>query len=151
MRKAILGAASALALASPAVAADYPVPRYSEVPRYEHRRAQPILVEEPAPVIVVRRPVIVAPMCMPVRFGVTDGAIDEGREYPFTLRMVKAPEPDEDGEPIGTMVVDWVPAPPGGARPQPDPWAQARRQDQRTAGLRLKRVLMGALADQGGN
>jgi opacity protein-like surface antigen len=34
MRKAILGAASALALASPAVAADYPVPRYSEVPSY---------------------------------------------------------------------------------------------------------------------
>ena len=32
MRKAILGAASALALASPAVAADLPVtPRYSEV------------------------------------------------------------------------------------------------------------------------
>ena len=73
----------------------------------------------------------------------------QGREYPFTLRMVQAPEPDEDGEPISTMVVDWVPAPPGGAQPQPDPWAQARRQDQRTAGLRLKRVLMGALADQG--
>jgi hypothetical protein len=35
MRKAILGAAGALALASPAVAADYPVPRYSEVPSYE--------------------------------------------------------------------------------------------------------------------
>jgi opacity protein-like surface antigen len=54
MRKAILGAASALALASPAVAADYPVPRYSEVPSYEreahtyeYRRAPPILVEEP--------------------------------------------------------------------------------------------------------
>ena len=63
--------------------------------------------------------------------------------------MVQAPEPDEDGEPISTMVVDWVPAPPGGAQPELDPWAQARRQDQRTAGLRLKRVLMGALADQG--
>ena len=73
----------------------------------------------------------------------------QGRQYPFTLRMVQAPEPDEDGEPISTMVVDWVPASPGGAQPQPDPWAQARRQDQRTAGLRLKRVLMGALADQG--
>ena len=35
MRKAILGAASALALASPALAADLPVPRYSEVPGYE--------------------------------------------------------------------------------------------------------------------
>jgi AAA domain len=73
----------------------------------------------------------------------------QGKEYPFTLRMVNAPELDEDGEPISTMVVDWVPAPPGGAQPEPDPWAQARRQDQRTAGLRLKRVLMGALADQG--
>ena len=64
----------------------------------------------------------------------------QGKEYLFTLRMLDAPELDEDGEPISTMVVDWVPAPPGGAQPQPDPWAQARRQDQRTAGLRLKRV-----------
>ena len=72
MRKAILGAASALTLASPAVAADLPVPRYSEVPGYErevppyeYRNAPPVLVEEPAPVVsetlVVRRPVIVAP------------------------------------------------------------------------------------------
>ena len=35
MRKAILGAASALALASPAVAADLPVNPYSEAPSYE--------------------------------------------------------------------------------------------------------------------
>src|SRR5213080_4127252 len=68
MRKAILGAASALALTSPAVAADLPVPRYSETPSYErevlpyeYRTAPPVVVEEPAPVIVVRRPVIVAP------------------------------------------------------------------------------------------
>jgi hypothetical protein len=61
MRKMMLGAASALALASPAVAADLPpVPRYSEVPSYEYRTAPPVVVEEPAPV-VVRRPVIVAP------------------------------------------------------------------------------------------
>ena len=33
----------------------------------------------------------------------------QGREYPFVLRTVNAPEPDEDGEPITTMVVDWVP------------------------------------------
>ena len=39
--------------------------------------------------------------------------------------------------------------PPGGAHAQPDPWAQCRRQDQRTAVLRLKRVLMAILADQG--
>jgi len=74
----------------------------------------------------------------------------QGREYPFTLRVVEAPEPDEDGEPITTMVVDWQPAgTPGGHRPEPDPWAQSRRQDQRTAMLRLKRVLMGAMAEHG--
>jgi hypothetical protein len=66
MRKAILGAASALALASPAAAADLPVPPYSEVPDYQGQAvAPPVVVEEPAPVVsetvVVRRPVIVAP------------------------------------------------------------------------------------------
>ena len=68
MRKMILGAASALALASPAVAADLQVTPYSEVPSYgeethayEYRTPPPIVVEEPAPVVVVRRPVIVAP------------------------------------------------------------------------------------------
>ena len=72
MRKAILGAASALALASPAVAADLRVTPYSEVPSYErevhpyeYRTAPPVVVEVPAPVVsetvVVRRPVIVAP------------------------------------------------------------------------------------------
>ncbi|MGA7209704.1 MAG: hypothetical protein WA756_08565 [Pseudolabrys sp.] len=73
MRKAILSAASALALASPAVAADLSVtPRYSEVPSYErevhpyeYRTAPPVVVEEPAPIVsetvVVRRSVIVAP------------------------------------------------------------------------------------------
>ena len=69
MRKAILGAASALSLAWPAAAADLPV--YSEVPSYErevhtyeYRTAPPVVVE-PAPIVsetvVVRRPVIVAP------------------------------------------------------------------------------------------
>jgi AAA domain len=72
----------------------------------------------------------------------------QGKEHPYTLRMVEAPEPDEDGEPVTTMVVDWVPAPAGG-QPEQDPWAKGRRQDQRTAVLRLKRVLMDALADQG--
>ena len=73
----------------------------------------------------------------------------QGREYPFTLRAVEALQPDEDGEPITTMVVDWRPPTPGGNRPEPDPWAESRRQDQRTAVLRLKRVLMEILADQG--
>ena len=73
----------------------------------------------------------------------------QGQEYPFALRVVEAPEPDEDGEPITTMVVDWLPNTPGGNRPEPDPWAECRRQDQRTAVLRLKRVLMDILADRG--
>jgi hypothetical protein len=68
MRKAILCAASALALASPAVGADLSVAPYSDVPTYgpevhtyEYRTAPPVVVEGPAPVVVVRRPVIVAP------------------------------------------------------------------------------------------
>jgi opacity protein-like surface antigen len=66
MRKMILGAASALALASPAVAADLQVTPYSEVPSYErdvhpyaYRTAPPVIVEEPAPVILARPPVVV--------------------------------------------------------------------------------------------
>jgi hypothetical protein len=72
MRKAILGAASALALVSPAAAADLSVAPYSEGPSYErdvhtyeYRTAPPVIVEESAPLVsetvVVRRPVIVAP------------------------------------------------------------------------------------------
>jgi opacity protein-like surface antigen len=67
MRNLILGAAGALALASPAVAADLPVASYSEsyARSYEYRAPPPVVVEEPAPVVsetvVVRRPVIVAP------------------------------------------------------------------------------------------
>ena len=67
MRKAILGVASALAFASPAIAADLPVTPRSENPSYEgdlptygYRTAPPVVVEEPVPV-VVRRPVVVAP------------------------------------------------------------------------------------------
>ena len=63
--------------------------------------------------------------------------------------MVEAPEKDEDGDPITTMVVDWLPA---GTAPAPgaaDPLGQAERQDQRTAALRLKRVMMMILAEQG--
>ena len=79
----------------------------------------------------------------------------QGEEYAFTARVVTAPEPDEDGEPITSRVIDWQPAGapdstrPGAARPAPDPWAECRRQDQRTAVLRLKRVLMDILADRG--
>jgi hypothetical protein len=63
MRKAILGAASAIAVVSPALAADLP-PRYSEVSSYEpevrtygYRTAPPVIVGEP--VIVARPPVVV--------------------------------------------------------------------------------------------
>jgi hypothetical protein len=74
----------------------------------------------------------------------------QGQEYPFALRTVEAAEPDEDGDPITTMVVDWQPVPPGGhARPEPDPWRQCHRQDQQTAVIRLKRVLEAVLADHG--
>jgi hypothetical protein len=66
MRKIIFGVASALALASPAVAADLQVTPYSDVPSYErdvhpyaYRTAPPVIVEEPAPVILARPPVVV--------------------------------------------------------------------------------------------
>jgi hypothetical protein len=63
----------------------------------------------------------------------------QGQEFPFTTRVVEHPEKDEDGEAITTLVIDWQSVPPGGTQPQPrsDPWAQSRRQDQRTAVLRL--------------
>ena len=75
----------------------------------------------------------------------------QGQEVAFTLREVTTPELDEDGEATTTMVVDWQSAGAGGAQPQPepDPWSLCRRQDQRTAVLRLKRVLMTILADRG--
>lgn len=66
MRKLILGAASALAFASPAVASDLPVAGHSEsyVRSYEYR-APPAVIEELASVVsetvVVRRPVLVVP------------------------------------------------------------------------------------------
>ena len=74
----------------------------------------------------------------------------QGQEYPFNLRLVEIGF-DEDGEPETTMVLDWLPAGAAGAQaqPEPDPWSLSRRQDQRTAVLRLKRVLLGALKEQG--
>jgi AAA domain len=73
----------------------------------------------------------------------------QGQEFPFVLKRIEAPEPDEDGESVTTMVVDWQPAGAAGAQPHSDPWSLCRRQDQRTAVLRLKRVLMAILAEQG--
>jgi hypothetical protein len=66
------------------------------------------------------------------------------------LKRIEAPDPDEDGEPVTTMIVDWQPAGPAGAQSQPDPWVTCcRRQDQRTSMLRLKRVLETVLAENG--
>ena len=49
----------------------------------------------------------------------------QGQEYPFVLREVEAPEPDEDGEPVTTMVVDWQPDRSSGTQSGPDdPWAK---------------------------
>jgi hypothetical protein len=118
MRNLIFGAASALALASPAVASDLPVTSYSEsyARSYEYR-APPVVVEEAAPVVsetlVVRRPVIVAPprvvveeypvyatprvyehlvyMRTRVRVGVADGAIDVTSTVVGKLSELAAP------------------------------------------------------------
>src|SRR5262249_38410225 len=69
----------------------------------------------------------------------------QGQEFPFALRIVEAPEPDEDGDLITTMIVDWQTAPAGENYLPQDPWRQCRRQDQQTAVLRLRRQLEAAL------
>jgi hypothetical protein len=61
MLKAILGAASAVALASPALAADLSVPPPYSLAPYEYGMAPPVVVEEPPSAVFVRPPVIVAP------------------------------------------------------------------------------------------
>jgi hypothetical protein len=64
MLKVILGAASAVALVSPVVAADLPLPPYSEAPGYEgdaYAYDYDYDYETAPPVVVVRPPVIVAP------------------------------------------------------------------------------------------
>jgi AAA domain len=73
----------------------------------------------------------------------------QGAEHPFTLREVESGEPDEDGEPTTTLVVDWQAGPGAAQGPPNDPWEQIRRSDQRTIVLRLKRVLMARLAERG--
>jgi hypothetical protein len=76
----------------------------------------------------------------------------QGQEYPFALQIVDAPEPDEDGERITTMIVNWLPAGTGAVAPMPpdDPWiADCHREDQRVGMSRFKRVLMTALAEHG--
>jgi hypothetical protein len=77
----------------------------------------------------------------------------QGQEYPFALRLVEAPEKDEDGDPITTMIVDWLP-PGTSAAQQPlqpdDPWIAGCRQEEQRAGMaRLKRAPMTVLAEHG--
>jgi len=71
----------------------------------------------------------------------------QGQEFYFTARKVENPTPDEDGDPITTLVIDW--AGPAAPPPPKDPWQQCRRGDQQTAVTRLKRVLMAMLAEHG--
>src|SRR5262249_57879263 len=54
----------------------------------------------------------------------------QGQEYSFQFRAVEAPEKDEDGDAITTMVVDWLSAGAAAAKAQSEPglWAQPRRQ-----------------------
>jgi AAA domain len=75
----------------------------------------------------------------------------EGAVYPYSLRLVEEPEPDEEGDKVTSRVVDWLP--PGSAEaplPPDDPWLKGCRQEEQRAGMsRLKRVLLTALADHG--
>jgi hypothetical protein len=75
----------------------------------------------------------------------------QGEEYWFTVRKVEAPEPDEDGEPVTTLVVDWQQGPPaaGQVQPETDPWQQERQGETRQALVLLRRVLMAVLAAKG--
>jgi hypothetical protein len=72
-----------------------------------------------------------------------------GMEYPFSMREV-ALGADEDGDPITTLVVDWTPpsVTPEPAKPPPDPW-KARTQPQQAIVDKLKRAMMGAMAERG--
>ena len=76
----------------------------------------------------------------------------QGQQYPFAPRIVAAPEPDEDGDPVTTLVIDWQPGRPGGAavHAPTDPWeASCRRGDQMGRVLRLRDALTDALTEHG--
>jgi hypothetical protein len=72
----------------------------------------------------------------------------QGREFHFTVRKVEDPTPDEDGDPISTLVIQWTTGPTTQPTPK-DPWQQCRRGDQQAAVARLKWVLMAMLAEHG--
>ena len=74
----------------------------------------------------------------------------QGEEFYFTVRKVEDPTPDEDGDPVTTLVIDWATGPATPPPPPPqDPWLQCRRADQQIAVTRLKRVLMATLVEHG--
>jgi hypothetical protein len=72
-----------------------------------------------------------------------------GDEYPFGVREVELPEPDEDGDPVTTLVIDWGKQEPPPAGPSQDPWEESRRSEQRQAMVLLKRVMMAKIAEAG--
>jgi hypothetical protein len=72
-----------------------------------------------------------------------------GEEYPFGVREVKSPEPDEDGDPVTTLVIEWGQQQPQPAGPSSDPWEDSRQAETRQAMVLLKRVLMAKLAEAG--
>jgi AAA domain len=72
----------------------------------------------------------------------------QGQEFYFTVRKVEDPAPDEDGDPITTLVIEWTTEPTAPPPPK-DPWQHCRRADQQAAVTRLKRVLMAMLAEHG--
>jgi hypothetical protein len=73
-----------------------------------------------------------------------------GQEFPFDMRVVEEPVPDEDGEPVTTLVVEWGSGISGAKkRPPSDPWEQSRQTGTRQAMLLLRRVLMSVLAGKG--
>jgi hypothetical protein len=72
-----------------------------------------------------------------------------GEEYPFSVREVELPEPDEDGDPVTTLVIQWGAQEQQPTGPAQDPWEESRRADTRQAMLLLKRVMMATLAEAG--
>ena len=76
----------------------------------------------------------------------------QGQQYPFSVREVAAPEPDEDGDEVTTLVIDWLPASAlsGVAQAPINPWtACCRREDQKTTMVRLERALTDAQTEHG--
>ena len=76
----------------------------------------------------------------------------EGQVHPFTPRIVTAPEPDSDGDPVTTRVIDWKPAAAAGSAAQApvDPWVALFRQtEQQARVLRLRDALLVALTEDG--